>query len=209
MTASKFSDNLEIAPGYSVKCWAKLKLDPSVPSSADWENALQIFDARIRHRFFDPVDELIKLEQSKSRKTFGFAILAIDFLVIETLQGFREGVTDHTGKSKCLFTNFLKQWGSFTECLPKTGASDNYAIKIYKAYRCALHHSGATNGAFRVGVSGPVFAFETDHEVKINRTCLHENLKREFDAYLVELRKPSEKSLRCNFIKKMNAVCGL
>jgi hypothetical protein len=201
--------NLEIAPGYTVGCWKSLALDLDEPNAADWQRAIDLFDARIRRRFFDPVDELIKSDQRRTRQTFGFAILAIDFLVIETLQGFREGVIDHRGKSKCLFTNFLKRWASFTECLPEAGDPDTYASKIYKAYRCALHHSGATDGAFRVGVSGPVFAFETDYEVKINRTCLHNNLKREFDAFVVELRKPDEKLLRCNFRKKMNAICGL
>ena len=79
----KLPDDLEIAPGYTVGCWKRLKLDPDVPNSDDWEKAVKIFDARIRKRFFHPVDVLIE-HQSHSKKTFGFAILAIDFLVIET-----------------------------------------------------------------------------------------------------------------------------
>lgn len=85
--ASKLPDGLEIAPGYTVCCWKNLSLDPDQPNSQDWKKALEIFDARIRCRFLDPADALIAYEANYSRKKFGFAILAIDCLVIETLQG--------------------------------------------------------------------------------------------------------------------------
>jgi len=209
VTNSNIPDELEVAPGFTVKLWKGLALDPDVPKCADWQKAIDIFDARVRCRFLNPVDELLRLEESRPLKTFGFTILAIDFLVIETLQGFREGVIDHTSKSKHLITNFLMQWTSFTARLPVKADAHGYACKIYKAYRCALHHSGATDGAFRVGISGPMVDFKTDHEVKINRSCFHQKLKREFDGYLVDLSKTDKRELRCNFRKKMNAICGL
>lgn len=56
---------------------------------------------------------------------------------------------------------------------PVKAKSDEYTKKIYKAYRCALYHSGATDGAFRV-----------------------------FVAFLVEIRKSDEKLLRRNFKKR-------
>jgi hypothetical protein len=209
MAKPNFPDDLEIAPGHTVGCWKKLKLNLDAPNCADWQKAIDILDARIRCRFFNPVDELLRFEESRSPKMFGFAILAIDFLVIETLQGFREGVTDHTGKSERLFTNFLTQWAAFSACLTGNNKSVEYAKSVYKAYRCALHHSGATDGAFRVGVSGPMVAFTTDSEVKINRTCLHKKLKREFDGYLVDLSKTDNNELRRNFKIKMNSICGV
>jgi hypothetical protein len=202
-------DDLEIAPGYIVRCWRSLKLNPDAPDAADWTTAVAIFDARIRRRFLDPVDELVRIDETRSPQTFGFAILAIDFLVIESLQGFREGKIDHTGHSERLIKSFLTQWHAFKDGLPEGADPDKLASRIYKGYRCALHHSGATDGALRVGISGPVFAFESDHKVKINRTCLHENLKREFETYLDELRAPDKSDLRCKFLEAMNAICGL
>lgn len=209
MTPSMVPDDLEIAPGFTVGCWKTLTLDPGTSDSSDWKRAFQIFDARIRCRFFDPVDELIKCDQQRPRKTFGFAILAIDFLVIETLQGFYDGTPNHNGKSKELFTKFLTRWDTFEKCVPTSGDPKQLAEQVYRNYRCALHHSGATDGAFRVGVSGPVFAFKSGHEVKINRTLLHANLKCEFAAYLRELRVQEGKELRCRFKRKMDAICGL
>lgn len=209
MTPSTLPDDLAIAPGYTVGCWKSLKLDPDVPDSVDWNRAIDIFEARIRRRFLDPVDELIRFEQGRSTRTFGFAILAIDFLVIEALQGFREGSVNHRSQNQKLFTTFLKHWSAFKDCLPPGGDPEQLSKRVWEGYRCELHHTGSTEGAFRVGVSGPTFDLKDKREFKINRTCLHEQLKREFEAYLVELRKPDGNDLRSNFIKKMKAICGL
>ena len=212
MTTLPLPNDLEIAPGYTVSCWRSLKLNPDEPGALDWKTAVAILDARIRCRFLEPVDELMRTEECRSRQTFGFAILAIDFLVIETLQGFREGEIDHIGKSERLIKSFLMQWDAFTNCLPQEVAPDKrnkLAERIYRGYRCALHHSGATDGALRVGISGPVFAFENARKVKINRTSLHKNLKREFEAYLGDLCAPDKSELRRKFLIKMNAICGL
>jgi hypothetical protein len=209
MKTSRYPDNLEIAPGYTVACWKRLKLDPDVSESADWKTAVEIFESRIRRRFLDPVDELIRIEESRSRQTFGFAILAIDFLVIETLQAFREGEIDHTRKSARLITSFLTRWNVFKDCLPQGASSGQLAERIYRGYRCALHHSGATDGALRVVVSGPMFDFKNDHEVKLNRTLLHKNLTHEFATHVAELRAPAADGLRCNFLRKMDVICGV
>jgi len=40
----------------------------------------------------------------------------------------------------------------------------------------------------------------------INRTKLHNLIKRDFDYYLKELTKDENKELRENFIKKMNFI---
>jgi hypothetical protein len=169
---STHPDKLEIAPGYTVECWKCLSLDPDAPNSVDWHKAIEIFDSRIRRRFLDPVDELIKIDGSRSRQAFGFAILAIDFLVIETLQGFREGKINHKGRdvSKNLIKGFLLQWDAFTSCLQRDDDSAKRAEQVYTGYRCALHHTGSTEGDLRIGITGKTFAFKNSHEVKINRT---------------------------------------
>ena len=189
--------------------WRSLSLAPDAPDAADWNTAVTIFTARIRSRFLDPVDQLAQFDEGRSRQTFGFAILAIDFLVIETLQGFRDGICNHNKRSKELFIKFLTQWDAFKDCLPGNGDLQTLAGQVYRDYRCALHHSGATKGAFRVLAIGPMFNFKNNDEVEINRTCLHKNLKREFDAYLADLCAPDSNDLRSNFLRKMNAICGL
>ena len=77
MTTATLPDDLEVAPGYTVCDWKKLMLNPDAPNTQDWDKAIKIFDDRIRCRFLTPVDRLIAFECDFTRKTSGFAILAI------------------------------------------------------------------------------------------------------------------------------------
>ena len=207
--AAFLPDDLEIAPNYTVGGWKALKLENlNDPTSNDWKTAFKIFETRIRCRYLDPVDKLIDFEKNCLRKTFGFTILSIDCLVIETLQGFREGKTNHRGISERLFTKFLTDWDVFNECVPSEVETAACAKKIYQGYRCELHHSGATHDAFRVLARGRLFDFKSDREVSVNRTLLHKHLKNEFDTYLTELRGQQAADLRRMFRQKMDFICG-
>ena len=177
------------------------------PATPDWAAALGAFRGRITERFFEPADELVRLDEDKPRGTFGFAILAIDFLVLETLQGFREGEGDHHGKSKQLFVNFLSSWKAFTDL---HGAVDvpGRAEQLYKSGRCALHHSGSTDKIW-VARRGPMVTFDNNDEVTLNRTAFHQNLKAAVEAYLTELVEIPNEQLRSNFVAKMKHITGV
>lgn len=198
---------MEIAPGYTVRDWKALDLDGG--DTAQWATAIRIFETRIRRRFIEPVDLLIAHEIGQERGTFGFAILAIDCLLVETLQGFRDGCVKHHGKA-------LKGKRSRSEELIVTFLSERLdswfnattGVKFYKHCRCAIHHSGQTDGDFRVRRSGALITFDGDG-VTVNRTAFHEALKHEFDIYLAELSDTSQSGPRANFKKKMDAICRI
>lgn len=198
------SDDMEIAPGYTVGDWKQLNL--AIDRNQDWSKAIKIFETRIRRRFLDPVDILIAHEAEKPRGAFGFAVIAIDCLVIETLQGFREGEPDHNGKSKRLFRAFLAtHWSNFFD----DGCCDNSKADIfYKRCRCGLHHSGQTDGELRLRRSGPMIRFKAGNRTVVNRTGFHEAVKCEFNRYLGELIDGNDSKLRENFRNKMDAICG-
>ena len=83
---------MKIAPGgITENDWRMLDL--SKHQRADWAKAITIFRKRIQERFIEPVDTLIEIERNlpRTRRKYGFAILAIDCLLIETLQAFRYG----------------------------------------------------------------------------------------------------------------------
>ena len=190
-----------IAPGIDAAEWQALKLDD--PHSPDWDRAIVIFEARIQGRFVDPVDLLISSEDSKvaSEKRFGFAILAIDCLLVETLDAFREGLKDTRGKSETAFCRFLTYRPTFANHFDKKRAN-----RFYEDVRCTiLHQAEITEG--RVWSVGPLVQ-EKDGEIIVNRTEFHRALKAEFENYLAELRSPKEAKLRGNFRKKMNYICG-
>jgi len=123
MTISK---PVKIAPGYDNSDWKALKLDRAAPDTPNWRTAIGILKARIHDRFLDPADALIALGKKYRPQRFGFAVLAIDFLVIETLQGFRDGLVDHK---------------VFTNCVPRDRDPQTLAGQVYHDYRCGLLHS--------------------------------------------------------------------
>jgi hypothetical protein len=203
-------DNFEIAPGYRVRDWKSLVLDENERNSADWARAIAILDARIRSRFIEPAQLLIDAENGKERGTNGFAVLAIDFLLIETIQGFREGLTDHHRQSTALFKAFLTRWPTFTACVPSGKDSGDVAVRVFEQGRCALHHTGSTDRIIvrKSDKGGKVFVFHDDGRITINRTLLHQELTRAFDVYLAELSDPANIGLRKKFKAKMDHICS-
>lgn len=193
---------MEIAPGYTVRDWRRLQLDK--PQHRDWTKAIEIFESRICHRFIAPVDVLIAHEIGHERGTFGFAILALDCLIVETLQGFREGLIDHRGKSKRLIISFLTKRSQFSRFFTDNAIAD----KFHVGYRCALHHSGRTDGNLRIQRHGPLLR-KDGTLIDINRTAFHEAIKLELKTYLAELTDSSKKHEREKFLKVMNAICGI
>lgn len=204
-------EKLSIAPRFTVKNWKSLSLNVEKPDHPDWQKAIKAFKDRIEDRFLIAADELLVLGKSSKSKNqrFGFAILAIDFLVIEALQAFREGVVDHRRESERLVVAFLETWNAFTTCVPADAKKGQFAKLVYKHYRCALYHYASTDGDFRVAVSGKTFEFGSDSSARINRTKFHLALKDEFQGYLAALVSQQNNQLRKNFIKKMDAICGI
>ncbi len=132
---------MEIAPGFQANDWTGLKLDDS--ASADWEAAIGVLDRRIRERYLEPTDFLIGAENDKPaiQRRFGFTVLAIDCLLIETLGAFLEGLTDTIGKSKDTFCKFLTTRPQFCHDFSK-----DLAEQFYYEFRCGVLHQAELGG---------------------------------------------------------------
>lgn len=124
-----------ISPEYERGDYLNLKLNEN--SDYDiWEQALKIFEDRIQGRFFDSIKILIK-DKNKN----GFAVMALNCLLIETLQQFVDGV-DTNDRSMNAYTNFLRRE------LFDVFDTEEKAIMFYKNIRCGILHSAQTkNGS--------------------------------------------------------------
>ncbi|WP_395517543.1 hypothetical protein [Pseudorhizobium flavum] len=207
MSDTTQSRSLQISPKYTVAFWRGLELDPENPKQEEWEKAVDVLRDRIQGRFIKPAQTLIDVDKVNKPQTFGFAVLSLDCLVLETIQGFREGVHNHQGHSKRLFNAFLSTWQPFLDCLEAGMVPDDKAVEFYKQGRCALHHSGATE-RMTVGISGPMMKFDNG-DITVNRTLFHTELVAEFDRYLTALSDPASVDLRKKFLLKMHPICGL
>jgi len=192
---------MQIAPGVDATVWHGLKLDD--PASADWDKAVDILAARIRDRYIQPVDFLIAAEENKppSERRYGFTVLAIDCLLVETLAAFIEGLEDTDGESKRIFRSFLRTRKQFAADF----SNDEIANKFYKQFRCGILHQAETGGSSRVWSVGPLLWVNGD-SITVNRNKFHDSLKEEFQTYLTELRDPKNSTSRSNFRKKMDFI---
>lgn len=207
METKSLPNNFEISPGHTVNDWMQLTLDENNYNTSDWQKAISILETRIRSRFIEPAQFLIDSEKEAGRGKNGFAILAIDFLLIETIQGFRRGLVDHNRQSQSLFKSFLTQWPAYNSCVPADKDARKLAGDVYLQGRCALHHTGSTDRII-VRKSGAMFVFHDDGRIEINRTKLHRELTSDFNKYLEDLKAPSSVELRYNFRKKMHHICS-
>ncbi len=191
---------MQIAPGIEAEKWQALKLDD--PASPDWPEAVRILEARIHERFIDPVDHLIATEQAKplAERRFGFTVLAVDCLLVETLGAFLKGLPDTIGKSEATFCEFLT-----TRPLFKTEFTPDRAKRFYKEFRCGILHQAEIGGDSKVWSVGALLQ-DNGSRIIVNRNKFHDLLKAEFQGYLAELRDSAKAELRDNFRKKMNFI---
>ena len=202
---------MDIAPGVKSSRWKELNLD--LPDSPDWGEAIDIFKARIWARYIMPVDILIEKDKEveRGKRKFGFTILAIDSLLMETLQAFRQGICDTKSGSRELITNFLKKAHDFKW-------ETKHAHFYYDDIRCGILHRAEIGGHSLVR-SEDNHVFDKDGLI-INRTKLHNDIKQYVEYYIGELKinkmSYNDRSigsckvnyeLRKNFRTKMDYIC--
>lgn len=183
--------------------WRNLKLDES--ESPDWDGAIEIFKDRIVERFIVPINALIEYERSRqpSERRCGFVIMAIDCLLIETLQAFRWGklLSEYNPAETSLIVKFLHK-------SPRFYWEDWKAYRFCRDFRNGILHQAETKNDSLIRSDGPlVTGDENDKGLIINRTKFHEQVEGAFSDYLNELREESKTELRSNFRKKMDEVC--
>jgi hypothetical protein len=190
-----------IAPGIHRDEWLKLELNDA--SSLDWNRAVEIFAARIQSRYLEPVDLLIKTDESRSpiERRYGFSIMAIDCLLVETLQSFRDGLTDTNGISKQMFKKYLTEREGF-----RGHFDEEQSERFYYDFRCGILHQAEIMGPSLLWSVGLLKGEKADGTPYINRTKFHEKLKEDFKRYCAELKDPANSELRKNFRTKMDFI---
>lgn len=193
---------MDIAPGFTCEDWNALDL--SVPANDDWGEAISVLKSRITERYIEPVDILIEHEAPKhySKRRFGFTILAIDCLLIETLQAFKDGnEKTKRKKGKSVFVNYLTQSSNLGKHFSKISAEE-----FYDSYRNGILHQAQIKKNHLVWSIGDV-VHEVEGAMVINRTEFHQCLKKDFEEYIQALKNVNNIELRSNFKLKMNTLC--
>lgn len=186
---------MKISPAYTDTEYSQLNFE----NEADWQRAIDMLENRIKGRFLDPIKKIEKGEYS------GFAVLALDCLLIETLQQFRKGVYETPyGENRDYFTDFLTET-SFNQYFDLKSAR-----KFYVHIRNGILHQAETKygTTIRITSSLPLVS-ENGSDLIINRKKFHQELCNVFNAYLSELREGNDPDLRMNFKNKMDYICRI
>ncbi len=192
---------MEIASDFTAKKWNVLSLD--VQTNDNWPIAIGVLKRRISERYIEPVNALLEIEKDKhyQNRRFGFSVVAINCLLIETLQAFIDGRKETTPRQGAkAFIDFMSKGdvlGKFFD--------DTLARRFYKEYRNGLLHQAETKNGALIWSEFEVVSV-LDKQMIINRTELHKNIILQFEGYLKKLKDPVNRKLRANFLKKMDFI---
>jgi len=191
---------MEIGKGYSSNDYHALDL--TTPSSGDWDTAIEIFKSRIYPRYIEPIDLLIASDSERNprERKFGFTIMAIACLLIETLYCFRRGILDNKGNGKPTFVEYLSTSPNLSPYFGK-----GQAAIFYDHIRNGILHQAETKYDSRIRSVGPV-ARVLPNGLAVNRTILFDLLKKDVAHYIFELSDPANEQLRQLFRDKMDFI---
>jgi hypothetical protein len=201
--------------GFSSDDWRNLaeRLDRD---EGAWAEAIGVFERRMRERFFTCIDALIKADTKPDSSSSpaaahsppdahcipGFSIMALCCLLIETMQGFREGSSRNT---QTQFVKFLRR-PAFNGAFADKGIAGEFVAGI----RNGILHQAETR-KWVIWRSEPSQMVERREDgYALNRTLFYEAVKQEFESYLRELNdtdNPANHERRGKFETQMNDIC--
>jgi len=186
---------LRISPRYTSLDWQAL--DSSSPK--DWSKAADVVRDRLDGRFLQFASNCLKAKHS------GFVVLAIDCLLTETIQQFRDGVTNGHGRSQKMVKRFLEG----TRFQPDFDAKAREAF--YVDIRCGLLHQAEAKNMWLIRRRQPALlqrlADGQGYIVDVER--FHAGLQGSLNDYLKLISEPTSSELRSNLWKKMNKICSV
>lgn len=186
---------MRISRLYRVDDWRQL----SFAEESDWQRGVDILKDRLDTRYLEHIRALLQ------RPTSGFVVLALDSLLIETLEQF------HRGTRKTPQKRGLEYFQSF---FARTAFKDHFdavtARLFYITIRCGLLHQAEAEGNSRIKRDGALVALTTGQQgIVVNRQRFHGLLEAVIENYYAELRNPKATERRQAFKRKMNYICRI
>lgn len=194
-------DNPLISPMYRVSDWQ------CANANDNWPLMICIFKDRLSGRFLNPIR---LLEKDATIGPFaGFSILALDCLLIETLNQFYQGLNETPGDHQKQFWLFFKGSEFFKQHFTRKSAEI-----FYSHIRCGLLHQAQTKKQTFIRADQLTMVQASNGNLSngiiVDRAKFHQALELEVASYLdkLELGGEANSNLRENFLKKMQIICS-
>jgi hypothetical protein len=180
-----------ISPRYTDRQW-----DTAFAGGGDWDRAIDIVEDRIRGRWLDAADRLVNERYS------GFALLAIDCIVLESLWGFMNGKAVPRRREQQVYRDILTG--------PRFAWTEALSEDFRQFVRNGVIHDAETRKGWLVSKAIPpsvVPRLERDGGYRLNRTKFHAALKATFADWISKLRA-GDADLREKMRNRMNEIIG-
>ncbi len=202
----------KIAGKKTVADWQALKPTLELALSADpalWKKVFdEFFRARLKARYFDPIDTLRTKRRYRGE---GFSIVALQCSLVEYLAASLKGesyrsVSDKLlggheyNRSGVMFSAFLASEEPF-----KKYFSQALADEFYSDVRCALLHEARTRNGWRIRLAKQSgLAIDA-----ANKVICPESLQKLFSEYvnIYRERVAHERPVQEAFIRKFDSLC--
>ena len=211
---------MNISLNYTSTDFSKLNLTDT-SNETDWKEAVEIFEDRYSNRFINPILELATNKKLSIWEYSGFAIMALNCLLIETLNQFYYGVNDtneikndisitHINSIEDAFVDFFTKSKHFN-----TSFKDKESRIFYLQVRCGLLHQAETKKSSTIHIKSeqPEIVVLTNtgqlnEGISIRRDLFTTQLVEEYNDYKKRLLLPVNTDLRKHFIIKMTHICN-
>ena len=186
--------------------WSKRRVLECLESERKFE-LVRFLEERYSERFFKPIRCL--REAAGNEQGYGFAIMALCCLLIETIQCYRQGLPSLSKEDldfmegSDLNSNAPQDYKLVPPWPFKKGSEDAFVnffselkhqqylpgvegVEFYKKVRCGLLHQAQTKGTWRLSRTGK---FWNPSEKSINRDEFAQRLEECFGDYLKQLKE--------------------
>jgi hypothetical protein len=180
---------MKLSPHYTAKQWKD-----AFVGCENWKLAIDIAEDRIRGRWLTWADQISAAQFS------GFAVLALDCIILESLWGFMNGNPVPNGKVRDTYREILRG--------PRFGWTDAQSEAFREFVRNGLMHDAETRSQWIVQRTLPknsIIEQRPGAGYVINRTKFHDALKSTFDDWIANLRD-GDVALRENMRNRMKQI---
>ncbi len=188
-----------ISPHYHDSDWKRLNLSDPAANEDDWRTAAEIVEDRIRGRLINWIDKLV------SELFSGFAVLALDCILIESLWGFETGKKSPGNKD--LYSQILNR-----PRFRKGGFNKAAANSFCGCIRNGIAHDSETRKGWLIGMTipeGKIVERTSSGEYRLNRTEFHKAVVNECEDWMKSLKCGADGNVRQKMRNRMEQIINI